>query len=134
VTRFTARRSVDVDGFSHGKLPIPAASRIGPFIASGNIFGYDFVAGAHPEDVGAQVALMFDHMRRIVEGAGAALDDILKVTVYVRSDAVRPEIDRCWIRAFPDPASRPARQTLVQEAMPLNRLAACDILAVAPQP
>lgn len=41
------RRSIGAPGFSHGKLPIPVASRIGPFIASGNIFGHDFEADAH---------------------------------------------------------------------------------------
>lgn len=128
----TRRRSIDAPGFSHGKLPIPAASRIGPFIASGNIFGYDFKAGAHPDDAEAQVSLMFAHMQSIVEAAGAALGDILKVTVYIRDDSVRAALDSCWIQLFPDPASRPARQAIATPQMPLNRLVACDILAVVP--
>ncbi|MET3473434.1 2-iminobutanoate/2-iminopropanoate deaminase [Novosphingobium sp. 1529] len=127
----TKRQSIFAEGFSHGALPIPAASRIGPFIASGNIFGFDYAAGAHPETADAQAALMFQHMQRIVEAAGGTLDDILKVTVYVQNDSVRAAVDPEWIKAFPDPASRPARQTMVQAAMPGNRLIACDILAVA---
>jgi enamine deaminase RidA (YjgF/YER057c/UK114 family) len=128
----TNRRSINAEGFSHGQLPIPAASRIGPFIASGNIFGYDYAAGAHPESAEEQARLMFEHMGRIITAAGASLDDILKVTVYVRNDAVRKAVDPEWIKAFPAPDSRPARQTMVQDPMPGNRLIACDILAVAP--
>ena len=127
----TERRSIDAPGFSHGKLPIPAASRIGPFIASGNIFGYDFEAGAHPDDAEAQVSLMFAHMQRIVEAAGARLGDILKVTVYIREDSVRAAVDGCWVKLFPDAASRPARQAIATPQMPLNRLVACDVLAIA---
>jgi enamine deaminase RidA (YjgF/YER057c/UK114 family) len=124
------RRSIDVEGFGHGALPIPAASRIGPFIASGNIFGFDYNQGAHPDDAAEQMALMFAHMRAIVAGAGATLDDILKVTVYVRNDDVRSTLDAEWISAFPDVASRPARQTMIQAAMPGNRLVACDVIAI----
>lgn len=125
------RRSIHVVGFSHENLPIPAACRIGPFIASGNIFGFDYERGAHPDDPAYQTALMFAHMRTIIAGAGATLDDVLKVTVYVRTDEVRAVLDAEWIKAFPAEDARPARQTMVQAAMPGNRLIACDVLAIA---
>ncbi len=35
------RRSIEVEGLSHGGTPIPAASRIGNMIASGGIAGVD---------------------------------------------------------------------------------------------
>jgi 2-iminobutanoate/2-iminopropanoate deaminase len=130
----TSRRSINVEGFGHGQLPIPAASRIGPFIASGNIFGFDYAAGAHPDSAEEQARLMFEHMGRIIAASGASLDDILKVNIYVRNDAVRKAVDPEWIKAFPVPDNRPARQTMVQDPMPGNRLIACDILAVAPTP
>lgn len=126
----TKRKSIPVDGFHHGRLPIPAASRIGNFLATGNIFGYDFEKQAHPETSEQQAALMFDHLRKIMESAGGNLGHVLKVTVYIRNDAVRAAIDPEWIKAFPDEDSRPARQTMIQEAMPGNRLVFCDVLAV----
>jgi enamine deaminase RidA (YjgF/YER057c/UK114 family) len=128
----SGRRSIRPDEFNHGALPIPAASRIGPFIATGNIFGLDFEKRAHPDSADEQVALMFNHLRAILKSAGASLDDVLKVTVYVRNDGVRKAVDPVWVAAFPDEAARPARQTLVMEAMPGNRLVCCDVLAVAP--
>lgn len=124
------RDSIETDEFSHGVLPIPAASRIGAFVASGNIFGYDFIAGSHPETADQQVQLMFGHLRSVITAAGGSLEDILKITVHVRSDAVRGAVDSEWIKAFPDPASRPARQTMVNAAMPGNRLVQCDMLAI----
>ncbi|MCZ8018664.1 RidA family protein [Novosphingobium sp.] len=124
------RKSIVVEGFGHGKLPIPAASRIGPFVASGNIFGFDYTAGAHPDTAEEQAALMFNYVRLVIEGAGGTLDDILKITVYIRNDSVRAAIDQHWLEAFPHEASRPARQAILLEAMPGNRLVACDFLAV----
>jgi 2-iminobutanoate/2-iminopropanoate deaminase len=83
------RKSIETDVFSHGMLPIPAASRIGVFVASGNIFGYDFTAGSRPETADQQVKLMFGHLRSVITAAGGSLEDILKLTVHVRSDVVR---------------------------------------------
>ena len=125
------RQSVQADGFSHGKLPIPAASRIGPFVASGNIFGYDFAEGKHPDGAAEQCALMFGHLREVVKAAGITLEDIIKMTVYLRDESVRAVVDQHWLLAFPDTNSRPARQTIVQTTMPAKRLIACDILAIA---
>ena len=126
------RQSITAEGFSHGALPIPAASRIGPFVATGNVFGFDFDSAAHPESAGAQAELMFAHLRRILAAAGCGFADVLKLTVYVRDDGVRGAINTPWLAAFPDEASRPARQTILMPTLPEGRLVACDALAIAP--
>jgi enamine deaminase RidA (YjgF/YER057c/UK114 family) len=120
-----------VASYSHGAVPIPAASRIGPFVATGNIGGFDFAAGCYPAEAPAQVRMMFDNLRAILAGAGVTLADVLKMTVYVQDNSYRKALDVEWLRAFPDPDSLPARQTLLFRDLPPGRLVACEVLAVA---
>jgi 2-iminobutanoate/2-iminopropanoate deaminase len=123
------RRSIEVEGFSHGATPIPAASRIGNMIASGGIAGLDTATGKIPDGLEVQVAAMFANVRKIIEAAGASTDDILKMTIWVRDRAARAIIDPHWIKMFPDPHSRPARHTLVYQ-LPDPMLVQCDFLAI----
>ena len=123
-----ARRSIYVDGFGH-KNPIPAGARVGNVLMSGIIGGIDPATGAIAPTLDAQCALMFSHVRAIVEGAGGAVEDIVKITVYLADHGDREALNREWLAMFPDPASRPARQ-----AMPgtpnASRLIECDFVAV----
>jgi 2-iminobutanoate/2-iminopropanoate deaminase len=125
------RKSIRIDSYSHGKTPIPAASRIGPFIASGNIGGFDVARGGYAADAAEQTRQMFENLRDIVTAAGATLDDVLKMTVYVRDDSYRALLDMEWLKAFPDRDTQPARQTILHKDLPAGRLISCDILAVA---
>ena len=123
------RRSIQVEGFSHGATPIPAASRIGNLIASGGIAGIDMATGKISADLEAQVGAMFANLRRIVEAGGGSTDDIIKVTIWVRDRGARAIIDPHWTKMFPDPQARPARHTLVYQ-LPDPMLVQCDFLAL----
>ena len=123
------RRSIEVEGFSHGATPIPAASRIGNMIASGGIAGLDTATGKIPDGLEAQVAAMFANVRKVVEAGGGSVEDILKMTIWVRDRAARSVIDPHWTKMFPDAKSRPARHTLVYQ-LPDPMLVQCDFLAV----
>ena len=57
----------------------------------------------------AQVALAFANLEKIIKGAGASLDDIVKLGVVVKSFDLRDEINVQWLKYFPDEHSRPAR-------------------------
>ena len=124
------RKSIDVDGFGHGGQPIPAACRVGPLITTGGIYGLDSEAGRLPDDVREQVRLMFVHLERILNAAGGTLEDVARMTFYVKDPAARPIVNEYWIEAFPDPKSRPARHTLTYEHLPANMLVQCDALAM----
>ena len=123
------RRSIVVDGLDHGTNPIPAASRIGPFIATGGVRGVDPATGEMPADAAAQVSLMFANLEAILRASGAGFEDVLKVTVWLATPDARPAINEAWVRAFPDPASRPARHIL-NYALGHGMLVQCDALAV----
>lgn len=125
------RRSITVEGFSHGPQPIPAASRVGPLVMTGGVHGLDPETGKLPDDVVEQARLMFHNLERIMVAAGTGLGNIARMTVYVKVPEARAAVNDEWVKAFPDPLSRPARHTLVNENLPSNMLVQCDATAFA---
>jgi 2-iminobutanoate/2-iminopropanoate deaminase len=103
------RKSIDVDGLSHGDNPIPLASRVGNVIMTSGIGGTDPVTGKAPDDEAAQIANMFKNLERVLAAAGASMDDVVKVSFAVKSMSLREEINKHWIAYFPDAHARPAR-------------------------
>jgi len=126
----TARRSIEVDGFNHGAQPIPAASRVGNIVMTGGVYGLDPQTRKIPDDVEKQAELMFFNLKRIMAAAGATMDRVVKMTVYVKVAEGRPAVNKQWLEAFPDPASRPARHTFQNDHLPANMLVQCDATAV----
>lgn len=123
------RRSIEIEGFNHGTLPIPAASRVGPLVMTGGVHGMDPATGKLPDDVQEQARLMFDNLRRIMVAAGGGLENIAKMTVFVKIPEARAAVSEEWLKAFPDAESRPARHTLVNETLPTNMVVQCDATA-----
>jgi 2-iminobutanoate/2-iminopropanoate deaminase len=124
------RRSIVIDGFKHGNQPIPAASRIGNIIMTGGVHGLDPATGKLPDAVDQQAALMFGNLTRILAKAGATLDDVVKMTVWVKVPEARAAVNTEWLKAFPDEESRPARHTLQNDHLASNMLLQCDAIAV----
>lgn len=111
-----SRVSVDVEGLEH-ENPIPAACRKGNVIVSSGIFGAipePGVAAKHrrlPPTVEEEAAQMFRNMKAVVEAAGGTVDDIVSVSIWVTDKAYKPLVNGPWLEMFPDPHSRPARDT-----------------------
>lgn len=123
------RRAIYLDGFAHGAQPIPAASRKGPLVVTGGVHGIDRATGTLAEGLDAQVAAMFDNLSAILLAAGGSMDDLVKLTVKVRSNDAREVINRTWVAYFPDPAVRPARHTLLVDTLPGAMLVQCEGMA-----
>lgn len=123
-----ARKSIYVQGFSH-KNPIPAACRIGDLVYSGSIQGTDPATGKYGATLDEQCALMFAHVRRIVEAAGGRTDQVVKMTVWLRDRSQREPLNREWLKMFPDADSRPARHAM-QSPLDGEKLVECDFIAV----
>lgn len=123
-----ARTSIYVEGFSH-KNPIPAACRVGNLLYSGSIQGTDPRTGKYGATLDEQSALMFAHVRRIVEAAGGTPENIVKMTVWMKDRANREPVNREWLKMFPDAQSRPARHAM-QAALDGEKLLECDFVAV----
>lgn len=122
------RRSIYVESFGHVN-PVPAACRIGNIVYSGGIHGLDPATRKPAEGIEAQCALMFAHVRTIVEAAGGTTDDIVKMTLWMNDRALRPVVNREWAAMFPDEASRPTRHA-IKGNLEGGMLIQCDFVAV----
>ena len=124
------RISIHVEGIRHDN-PIPSASKIGRFVASGSIFGNDpTMGGKFVEGAEAQVAMMFSNLRRTVEASGGTPENILKLEVWVKEPITRKLVNQQWLAMFPDEHSRPARQTFVDPSLAGAVLVQCSFWAV----
>lgn len=121
------RRSIYIDEFAH-QSPIPNASRIGNTIVSGLLRGVDPATQKFPASVEQQCVYMFENIRRTVEAGGARVEDIIKVTFWMKELNRKPVNDE-WVKMFPDAGSRPARQ-IMEVSMEPDVLVECDFMAV----
>jgi len=125
----SGRRSIEVEGFRHGAQPIPAASRVGPLVVTGSIFGLDRELGAIPDDAAEQVRLVFDNLAAIMTAAGGSLDSVAKLSFQVRESGIRPLVNDAWLGVFPDAAARPARHVTANSDLAANILVQCEAIA-----
>ena len=72
---------------------------------------------------------MFRHLRTVVEASGATMDDVIKVTVWLKDRADRDAVNREWVDMFPDPRHRPARQAHGAD-LDGGVLVQCDFIAI----
>jgi 2-iminobutanoate/2-iminopropanoate deaminase len=121
------RSSIYVGEIAH-RSPIPNASRIGNIIASGLIRGADPSTSKLAVTLQQQCAFMFLHMRETVEVGGGTVEDIIKVTVWMK-ELQREPVNVEWVKMFPNPAARPARQ-IMEVPMEEGVLVQCDFMAV----
>ena len=123
------RQSVNGSRARH-ENPIPNASRIGNIVMSSVIGGSNPGTRELPPTLEEQVRNVFGYIRHDIEAAGGTVDDIIKVTFYVKDPATqRAALNDEWVKMFPDPAARPARHT--QTLPPDSRaLVQADFLAV----
>ena len=106
------RQSVDGKHPRH-ENPIPNASRIGNIVMSSVIGGSNPGTRDLPAALEQQVANVFGYIRHDIEAAGGRVDDIIKITFWVKDPASqRAALNAEWVKMFPDAASRPARHTL----------------------
>jgi enamine deaminase RidA (YjgF/YER057c/UK114 family) len=123
-----ARRSIQIPGVEHAGQPFPMASRVGPFVATSGIHGVEPATGELAEGAEAQVRQAFANLRAVLAEAGASPDDVAQVLVTLTDRAHRALVNPHWVELFPDPASRPARQTAERE-LPGGSL--CMLIAYA---
>jgi enamine deaminase RidA (YjgF/YER057c/UK114 family) len=126
------RISIEVAGLEHAN-PIPNASRIGPFLVSGGIFGKDPATGKFAEGIDAQCEQTFANVRAVLQAGGAAPEDVIKLSVRLKDIGDRPVLNKYWVQLFPDPHSRPARHTFPTPDLRKPLLVECEIMAVIPE-
>ena len=108
-------RSIEVRGVSHGKAPIPMGARVGNTLYSSGIPGIDPTTGQLGPDAASQARFAFENMRSLLAAGGATLDDVVRMTVYLKDSAAREHVNAEWLACFADPHDRPARHTLMYD-------------------
>ena len=109
------RRSLEIQGVTHGAAPIPMGARVGNMIFSSGIMGKDPSTDKLPADAASQARFMFQNLRTLLAEGGATLGDVGHVTAFVKDNEQRAALNAEWLRCFPDPHDRPARHTQVAD-------------------
>lgn len=122
--------SIYLNNLKHGDNPIPAAAIVNGLLESGAVFGTDPETGNLAQTAEEQCALLFDHIRALMEAADSSPDEIVKMTFYVHPTTNRKTINAEWVRIFPDPDRRPARHTQVTEHLPDGMFLQASLTAV----
>lgn len=123
------RRSIGAPDIPRHKNPIPAASLVGKLLFTSAIGGEDPETHELPADRESQIANVFSTIRAIMREAGGSVEDIGKVSVFLRDKADRAHVNAHWLQMFPDEASRPARHTTTQE-LPPGKYIQVELIAV----
>jgi 2-iminobutanoate/2-iminopropanoate deaminase len=108
-------RSIEISGVSHGNAPIPMGARVGNTLYSSGIPGVDPSTGKLGDGAAAQARFAFDNMRLMLQAGGATLENVVRMTVYIKDSGAREHINSEWLKCFPDPHDRPARHTLMYD-------------------
>ena len=111
-----ARRSFDIPNVKHN-APIPMASVIGNIMYTSGIMGGDPNTGQMPATLEEQAANCFKNLQTVLDTAGFTTSDVLKVTVYIKSQQNRQLVNPPWLAMFPDEHNRPARHQTVVETL-----------------
>lgn len=104
------QQSIEIEGFAHN-TSIPAASRVGPLLATSVIVGRNDGTRDLPDTVEAQLDNLIVFAGRILDAAGATWSDIVKFDFLVADRIHRGAVEEAWLRIYPDPAHMPARHT-----------------------
>jgi len=101
------------EGHKH-QSPIPEAVKAGGFVFLSAVRGVDPATGKPPADAERQARLLFDNMKLALGAAGATIDDVVKVAVYMMDlQGDRPLFNKIWQENFGDqPPARFAVQVL----------------------
>ncbi|HWO72659.1 MAG TPA: RidA family protein [Dehalococcoidia bacterium] len=110
------RESFEIAPVKHN-APIPMATRVGNILYTSGIMGADPETGQIPASIEDQARNCFRNLQNILTKAGAKPSDVLRVTVFIKSNQNRQAVNPPWLEMFPDPHSRPARHQTVVETL-----------------
>jgi len=122
------RKTIEVPGVAH-RAPIPMGAKIGPLVCSSAIMGLDPNTGRLPEDAATQIYWLFRNMETFMKEAGGSMDNVVRMSIYVRDESLRDLINKEWLQMFPDEHDRPARHVTVTNLRG-GMLAQAEIIAV----
>ncbi|MGB0504919.1 MAG: RidA family protein [Pikeienuella sp.] len=103
-------KSITTPKVAQHSNPIPNAAVHRGLLVTSGILGKELGEADYPADKARQFTLAFHYLETILEEAGATTQDVLKLDLYFADKADRPLANPHWLRLWPDPEQRPARQ------------------------
>lgn len=80
-------------------------------------------------DVAAQTRRVMDNLRGVLDGAGSALEKVVKCTIYLIDMNDFAVVNQTYAEYFP--AAKPARATVAVAALPRGSRVEIDMIALA---
>ena len=124
--------AINSDRAAQHHNPVPNAAILRGLLVTSSILGKRLDSDEYPADRGEQTALVFRYLEAILDEAGATSQDVIKLDLYFADKADRALANEHWLRLWPDPAHRPARQAH-QVALPDGCFLQIVAMAVLPQ-
>ena len=125
-------RAINSDRAAQHHNPVPNAAILRGLLVTSSILGKRLDSDEYPADRGEQTALVFRYLEAILDEAGATSQDVIKLDLYFADKADRALANEHWLRLWPDPAHRPARQAH-QAALPDGCCLQIVAMAVLPK-
>ena len=125
-------RAINSDRAAQHHNPVPNAAILRGLLVTSSILGKRLDSDEYPADRGEQTALVFRYLEAILDEAGATSQDVIKLDLYFADKADRALANEHWLRLWPDPAHRPARQAH-QAALPDGCCLQIVAMVVLPQ-
>ena len=125
-------RAINSDRAAQHHNPVPNAAILRGLLVTSSILGKRLDSDEYPADRGEQTALVFRYLEAILDEAGATSEDVIKLDLYFADKADRALANVHWLRLWPDPAHRPARQAH-QAVLPDGCCLQIVAMAVLPQ-
>ena len=125
-------RAINSDRAAQHHNPVPNAAILRGLLVTSSILGKRLDSDEYPADRGEQTALVFRYLEAILDEAGATSQDVIKLDLYFADKADRALANEHWLRLWPDPAHRPARQAH-QAILPDGCCLQIVAMAVLPQ-
>jgi 2-iminobutanoate/2-iminopropanoate deaminase len=105
------RTAIWVPGAWHSGAPYTPAIRHGRLLFTSGLVPVDLKSGESMDgDIRAQTACVLDNLALLLAAAGATLQDVVKVTVYLTDSSMAQEMNAVYERHFSN--SYPARSTV----------------------
>ena len=125
-------RAINSDRAAQHHNPVPNAAILRGLLVTSSILGKRLDSDEYPADRGEQTALVFRYLEAILDEAGATSQDVIKLDLYFADKGDRALANEHWLRLWPDPAHRPARQAH-QAVLPDGCCLQIVAMAVLPQ-
>lgn len=129
------RRAFYAEGGQVHSSPIPEGVVAGGFIFLSAVRGIDLATQqVETDDVEEQTRLAFEAARIALRTAGATLDDVVKIAVFLRDMNDRVAFNKVWSETFPEnPPARFAVQVVDFGVVGDRSRVLLDVIALEPE-